>query len=319
MIAVTGGNGFVGRALLSALQAAGTPGRGLVRDQRALAALSAVGAAPGGHRVVGDLAHELDWQESLRGVEVVVHAAARVHVMQTEGASLRARYRRINTEASVRLANEAVAAGVRRMVYLSTVKVLGEASAPGECLGPGAPADPRDPYAWSKWEAEEELAALAARAGLELVVIRPPLVYGPGVGGNFHRLFGWVRRGLPLPLALVDNRRSLIGLRNLVEVLVRASAHPAAAGERLLVADPEPISTAELVRAMACALRRKPRLLPVPVPVLRGLGRISGRGAELGRLLDDLVVDASRTWSLLGWAPSEVLATELSAIAALQP
>jgi nucleoside-diphosphate-sugar epimerase len=319
MIAVTGGNGFVGRALLRALQAAGSPGRGLVRDQRALAALASVAAAPGGHRVVGDLVDDLDWQEALRGVDVVVHAAARVHVMQSEAASLQARYRRVNTEASVRLAHEAVAAGVRRLVYLSSVKVLGESTAPGRCFGSGTPADPRDAYAWSKWEAEEALSAVAARTGLELVVIRPPLVYGPGVGGNFHRLLGWVRRGLPLPLALVDNRRSLIGLRNLVEVVVRACAHPAAAAERWLVADPEPISTAELVRAMAHALGRPPRLVPVPVPVLRGLGRISGHSAELGRLLDDLVVDASRTWSVLGWTPPAVLASELAAIAAAQP
>lgn len=317
MIAVTGGNGFVGRALLAGLQAAGQPAVGLVRDQRAAAAIARHPIA-GDVRVAGDLAAAIDWQLLLRDVRVVVHTAARVHVMHAEGDDADALYHQINTEASVRLGRAAAAVGVQRLVYLSTVKVLGESTRPGTCFDAESAANPGDPYARSKWAAEQALARVADETGLDVVVVRPPLVYGPGVGGNFQRLMRLVRLGVPLPLACVDNRRSLIGLGNLVDVLLHACAHPSAAGEPLLVADAEPVSTADLVRAMAEALQRPPRLWPMPPRLLRGLGRVSGRQAELGRLLDDLVVDTRQTQALLDWAPTRSMAAELAAMVAAE-
>jgi nucleoside-diphosphate-sugar epimerase len=192
---------------------------------------------------------------------------------------------------------------VRRLVYLSSIKVNGEQTALGApFLFSDAPAA-EDPYGVSKWEAEQTLWEVAAKTGLEVVVVRPPLVYGPGVKGNFLRLLRWVARGVPLPLGAVQNQRSLVGLDNLVDLLIRCVDHPAAAGQTFLVSDGQDLSTPELIRQLSCAMDKSLRLIPVPVPLLRLLGSMTGKGGEVDRLVGSLQIDSLFTWETLDWTP----------------
>ncbi len=291
-VLVTGGNGFVGSALVAALARLGRPVRPAMR------AASGAGAV-----AVGAIGPATDWAAALAGVECVVHAAARVHVLQEAAADPLAAFREVNVAGTRRLAEQAAAAGVRRLVYLSSVKVHGERTAPGSPFAADDPPAPEDAYALSKWEAEQALAQVAAATGLEVVVVRPPLVYGPGVGGNLLRLLRLVERGWPLPLALVENRRSLVGLDNLIDLLITCLDHPAAAGKAFLVSDGVDLSTPELIRKMAAALGRRARLLPAPPALLRLAARLLGRAAEADRLLGSLQVDIAATRRLLGWSP----------------
>ncbi|MCK6528685.1 SDR family oxidoreductase [Myxococcota bacterium] len=296
-ILVTGANGFVGRALCPALAAAGHAPLAAVREASALAA--PVGAEA---RRAPDLGPEADWREALRGVDVVVHLAARVHVMRDGSADPLAEFRRVNAAGTRRLAEQAAAAGVRRMVLASSVKVNGEATRGTPFRETDAPA-PVDPYGVSKQEAEEALFEVAARGELEAVVLRPPLVYGPGVKGNFLTLLRLCRRALPLPLAAVENRRSLVYAGNLADALVRCATHEAAAGRTFLVRDGEDLSTPALIRAIAAAQGRPARLFPVPPPLLRRSAAVLGRSAVVSRLLDSLQVDDTALRSALGWTP----------------
>lgn len=261
--------------------------------------------------------------------QCVIHCAARAHIMRDESLDPLTEYRRVNVQATLKLARQAAAAGVRRFVFLSSVKVNGEstsslrggtaaAAIQGEglaCCAEGAPRNdgsaftsndvptPEDAYGLSKWEAERGLREIASQTGMEVVVVRPPLVYGPGVKGNFARLLDLVRSGVPLPLAAVDNRRSFIGLDNLVDLLIRCVDHPKAAGKTLLASDGQDLSTPELLRMLANAMGRPARLFPLPVPLLRLGGRALGRLNEVDRLVGSLQVDSSVTRELLGWTP----------------
>jgi len=251
--------------------------------------------------VVGEIDGTTDWREALHGVHAVVHLAARVHVMRDVAADPLAQYRAVNVDGTLNLARQAAAAGVRRFVFISSIKVNGEerAAAYTEADTPA----PEDAYALSKWEAEQGLRQIAAQTGLEVVILRPPLVYGPGVGANFLALMHAVARGIPLPLGAIDNRRSLIFVGNLADAILCCLEHPAAAGKTFLISDGEDVSTPALVRRMAAALGRPARLVALPIPVLRAAAALVGKSALAIRLLDSLTIDGTAIRHTLGWSP----------------
>lgn len=252
--------------------------------------------------VVGDLADRPDLGPALSGVEVVIHLAGRAHVMRETAADAEAAFHRANVDATRHLAEQAAGAGVRRFLLLSSVKVNGERTGEAPFTETDPPA-PQDAYGRSKWAAEQALHEIAAATGLEVVAIRPPLVYGPGVKANFLRLLRLVERGLPLPLAGVRNRRSLVSVWNLCDLIVACATHPAARGETFLASDQHDLSTPELVRAIAAAMGRSARLFPFPAPVLRLAAWALGQGAAVERLVGSLQVDSGKATRLLGWTP----------------
>jgi len=293
-IAIVGAGGFVGRTLAARLTADGHDVVPIVRTQRGMA----------GERRVEDIGPDTDWSDLLGGAEAVVHLAARVHVMHDRAADPLIPYRRVNVEGTLNLARQAAASGVRRFLFLSSIKVNGEASAPGRPFRPDDPPRPEDPYGISKWEAEQGLAGIGRETAMEIVIVRPPLVHGPGVAGNFAAMMRALERGLPLPLGMAGgNRRSLVGIDNLADFIALALVHPAAAGRTWLVADGEDLSTRDLLRRLAAAMGRKAQLLPVPLPLLRLGARLAGKRAAADRLLGDLQVDIGESRHLLGWSP----------------
>jgi nucleoside-diphosphate-sugar epimerase len=252
---------------------------------------------------VGSLGPDTDWSHALRNVECVIHLAARVHVMRDESPDTLAEYRNVNVASTEKLARDAAAQGVRRLVFLSSIKVNGENTRDRPFTEGDAP-NPEDAYGISKLEAEQLLWKISAETGLEVVVLRAPLVYGPGVKGNFLRLMNLVARNRPLPLASVRNKRSLVFLGNLVDALIVAMRSPAAAGHVYLVSDGEDLSTPELIRGIAKALDVPPRLLPFPTSLLRACGVMLGKKGESARLTDSLQIDSSKIRRDLGWRPS---------------
>ena len=304
MIAITGAAGFVGGALTRHLRMQGQDVRSLVR--------TGSGGPQGAEVVIGDIGPETDWTKALHGVDCVVHCAARVHVMADADNDPLAAYRHVNTRGTARLAESAAACGARRLVFLSSVKVLGEQTPANKPFQTNSPALPQDPYGQSKWEAEQALADIAGRTGLEVVVIRPPLVYGPGAGANFLALAKAVQKGIPLPLASIRNRRSLVGLDNLLDLLSLCIHHPAAAGQTFLVSDGADLSTPALIREMANALNVGARLFPFSVAGLQLAGRLTGRLAQVSRLTESLQVDISHTTRTLNWRPPCSIAEELA-------
>jgi nucleoside-diphosphate-sugar epimerase len=293
-VLVTGADGFIGRALGPALEASGYQVRAAVRT---------AGSAPGEAVVVGDIGPATDWREALRGADAVIHLAARVHVMRERASDPLAAFRHTNVEGTAQLARAAAAAGVRRLVYVSSVKVNGERTTVRPFTEADPPA-PEDDYGRSKWEAESVTRQVASGTGLELVVVRPCLVYGPGVKGNLRALLAALARGVPLPLGSVRNRRSLVGLDNLCGLLVRCVEQAAAAGESFLAADGEDLSTPEMVRALATGIGRPARLFPVPVPLLEAAGALAGRREAVERLTGSLQLDAGKARRVLGWVPT---------------
>lgn len=298
-ILVTGGSGFVGGAVLRRLRADGV--RSLAATVR-----SGSGAVPEGVRVeqVADLAPDVDWSVSLADVDAVIHCAARVHVMDERSSDPLADFRATNVAGTLALARQAANAGVRRFVFISSVKVNGEATDSGSPFRAADTAEPVDPYGISKWEAEQGLLTIARETAMEVVIIRPPLVYGPGVKGNFAAMMHWVKRGVPLPLGAVrSNRRSFVALDNLVDLIVTCVDHPAAANEVFLAGDGEDLSTAELLERLAAAMGRKARLFAVPVWMLEQGAALLGKRDEARRLLGSLQVDIGKARFLLGWEP----------------
>ncbi|WP_374407658.1 NAD-dependent epimerase/dehydratase family protein [Hydrogenophaga sp.] len=294
VVAVTGASGFVGSALCHELRRRHLPTIPLLRAPHPLLPEA---------RVVGDIGPDTRWAGQLTGVDVVIHCAARAHVpLQSDGQDLEV-CRRINVEGTRQLAQAAAAAGVRRLVYVSSVKALGERSLPGAPLQHDSAPHPEDAYGISKHEAEQALASVASSTGLQAVIVRPPLVYGRGVKANFLKLLQAVARGLPLPLGSVDNRRSLVALDNLTDLLVSCVDHPDAAGQSFLVSDGEDLSTPALIRQMAQALHRPAHLLPCPPSLLALAGRLTGREATVERLIGHLQVDIGHTTKVLGWTP----------------
>jgi nucleoside-diphosphate-sugar epimerase len=290
-VLLTGASGFVGAVVLPALSERGHAVRPAAR--RAMAHPDTV--------VVPDIGPDTDWRAALAGCQAVVHLAARVHVMRDDAADPLEAFRRVNTAGTLALAEQAAAAGVRCFLFASTVKVLGEASPRGRPFTDADPPAPVDPYAVSKAEAERGLDAIAARTGMRVVALRPPLVYGPGVGANFLRLVTRVAAGTPLPLGAVANQRSLVYVGNFAAAIAFALAEQDARGA-YLVSDGEDLSTPELVRRLGAVLGRPARLVPVPPRLLRAAGTLLGKGAEMERLLGDLAV-APTGLARLGWKP----------------
>lgn len=299
-ILLTGSTGFLGRKLLAHLEAQGNE------------LVCAVRRAHSSNEVaVGNIGPETDWHQALtphpsngmrrEPVDAVVHLAARVHVMRDGSVDPLAAFREVNTAGTLTLARQAAQAGVRRIVFMSSVKVNGEGRQTP--YTENDPARPQDPYAVSKWEAEQGLREISRETGMEVVIIRPPLVYGPGVGANFLRLMHLVDRGIPLPLGAVANRRSLIYLGNLVDAVSLCLTHPAAANRTWLVSDGEDVSTPGLIRMMAAHRGRRTHLFPVPPAMLKLAGKLVGKEAEMRRLLGSLTVDSGRIRHELSWSP----------------
>jgi nucleoside-diphosphate-sugar epimerase len=297
-ILVTGASGFIGSALLRRLTVAAS-------HQVVAATRNAIIAPVTGVTTVriGDLDANTNWLPLLSGVDTVIHLAARVHVMRDASADPLAEFRKANVDVTLDLARQAAAAGVARFIYLSSIKVNGEATAPGHSFGAEDPPAPGDPYAISKHEAEQGLRALATRVSMTVLTIRPPLVYGPGVRANFLRLMAMIDHGIPLPLGAIRNARSMVSIWNLCDLIRRAVEVPALRPGVLMVADGEDLSTPELIRRIAAAMRRPARLFSVPVPVLETLGRLAGKTAQVARLCDSLTVDISATRQALNWMP----------------
>ncbi len=293
-ILVTGANGFVGRALCHALSHDGYSVCAAVRFGVKAFRPSEITTC----HEVGEIARDTDWSKVLTGVDSIVHLAARVHVMHDLSTDPLSVYRQVNVAGTESLARQAVAAGVKRLIYISSIKVNGEES-PVAYTENSSP-DPKDSYAISKWEAEQILHQVAAETGLEVVIIRSPLVYGPGVKANFLHLMKIVKIGIPLPLAGVDNRRSLIFVENLVDAIIACVARPEAAGQTYLVSDGE-VSTAVLISRISNALGRPARLFPFPPSIMRMAGRFLGQSAAIDRLLGSLAVDTSKIRRELGW------------------
>jgi UDP-4-keto-D-QuiNAc 4-reductase len=296
-VLVTGVTGLVGRATAAELLARGCRVRGAVRRT-----VPATARLPGVEYVdLGDIGPGTDWSGALGGIDLVVHAAAHVHVMRPTPAD-DAAYRRVNVDGALALAEQAARAGVRRLLFLSSIKVNGEAT-PRQPFTATDAADPQDEFGRCKHLAEVGLREVASRHRLELVIVRPPLVYGPGVRGNFERLLHSVARGVPLPFGSIGNRRSLVSVWNLADLVALALTHPLAAGKVWLVGDGEDVSTPELIRRIARAMHRQTRLWPVPAWLLRVAAAALGRGDEARRLTGSLYVDLAATRDTLGWQP----------------
>ncbi|MHB1054072.1 MAG: UDP-glucose 4-epimerase family protein [Thiobacillus sp.] len=312
-VLVTGANGFVGRELGTELLKHGHWVRGTLRQNKG----SLVRTDEVEYVAVGAIDAATEWRDALVGCDVVVHLAARVHVMDDKASDPLVEFREVNTEGTLNLARQAAQAGVKRFVFISTIKVNGEGR--DEPYLETDVAAPEDAYAISKWEAEQGLQRIAADTGLEVVILRPPLVYGPGVKANFLRLMRTVERGWPLPLGAIRNRRSLLYLGNFVDAIRLCVEHPAAAGQTFLLDDGEPVSTPELIRAMASAMGRPARLLAVPVGVLGLAGALLGKRAAVSRLTGSLFVDSLAIRSRLAWTPPYTMRQGLDATVAALP
>ena len=243
------------------------------------------------------------WGEGVHHRQCIVHLAARVHFMDDGGADHLEEYRNVNVRSTLGLARLAATSGTKRFIFLSTIKVNGVQTRPGQAFGSNDSPNPQDPYALSKWEAEQGLWEIARQTGMELVIIRSPLVYGPGVKANFAAMVKWLQRGIPLPLGAIHNCRSLVALDNLVDLILTCIDHPAAANQTLLVSDGEDVSTTQLLRRMGAALGRPARLLPAPQSALEWGCKLLGRQYVAERLFTSLQVDMEPTRQLLGWTP----------------
>jgi nucleoside-diphosphate-sugar epimerase len=293
---VTGAGGFVGKSLCAALSMRGSMVRAAVRSMHNRGEdLDSV--------VVGAINADADWSEAFQGVATVVHLAARVHIMDDVAEDPLAAFRAVNVEGTLNLARQAAAAGLQRFVFISSVKVNGEHTEPGQAFTESDAPNPQDAYGQSKLEAEQGLRQIAAETGMDAVIIRPPLVYGPGVKANFAALMRAVQRGWPLPLGAIHNQRSLVTLDNLVDFIITCVTHAKAANQTFLVSDGQDLSTTELVRGMARAAGVRARLVPVPVWALQAGAKLLGKGDAVQRLCGNLQVDISKARELLGWVP----------------
>lgn len=298
MILLTGGSGFVGRGVLELLS----------KHQPVRATLRQLNIAGGTFRGVdfiqSSLSMDQDWSSALSGVSVIVHCAARVHVMNEDAKDPLLEFRRVNVHGTLNLARQASEAGVRRFVFISSIKVNGECTDLGHPFTADQIPAPSDPYGVSKYEAEMGLKALSKETGMEVVIIRPTLVYGPGVKANFLSMMNWLRQGIPLPLGgVAKNRRSFVFLDNLVDLINVCISHPAAANQTFLVSDDEDLSTAGLLDRMALALGRPSKVITVPTALITLGAKLIGRSDISQRLCSSLQVDIKKTKDLLGWSP----------------
>ncbi|MCD5978834.1 UDP-glucose 4-epimerase family protein [Pseudomonas quasicaspiana] len=298
-VLLTGASGFVGRAVLAEI-ATNT-------DLEPVAAIRTKSLADCPDNVstfcIDGLQPDTDWTDALSEVSVVIHCAARVHVMSDSEANPLAAFRVVNVEGTLNLARQAAAAGVMRFIFISSIKVNGEGTSPGRSYSALDNPAPLDPYGISKLEAEQGLRTLAAQTGMEVVIIRPVLVYGPGVKANFLSMMRWLDKGIPLPFGSISNKRSLVALDNLVDLIMTCVAHPKAANQTFLVSDGEDLSTTQLLKRMSKALGKRANLVPVPSFLLVLAARLIGKRSLSQRLCDSLQVDIEQTRLLLGWTP----------------
>ncbi|MCX5784292.1 MAG: NAD-dependent epimerase/dehydratase family protein [Elusimicrobia bacterium] len=297
-IVVTGAGGFIGRHLCRALKKSGFQVLGCVMEPEQKAAIREEVEVFVSGKIDGSTA----WHNALKKDDIVVHLAARVHVMRETASDPLEAFRRVNVTGTENLARQAAAAGATRIVFMSTVGVNGNNSGERAYIESDPP-QPHNYYSVSKHEAEEKLSRISAETGLEAVMLRAPLVYGPEAPGNFFALIKVVSKGLPLPLASIRNRKSFVYIGNLVNAIILCCTHTAAAGNTYLVSDGEDISTPELIRRLANALGRPPRLFPFPPALMRLAGKLTGKTTAVDRLLGSLVVDSGRIRRELGWKP----------------
>jgi len=297
-VLITGVNGFVGKTLSDELVIKGFNVNGTVRSVMSVDFPGAITKF-----VIKDIDSKTDWQNALEGVDMVIHLAARVHVMKDTAIDALSEFRRVNVEGTLNLARQAVEAGVQRFIFISSIKVNGEGSILGQPYTPEDQPAPVDPYGISKREAEDGLRQLASETGMEVVIIRPPLVYGPGVKANFQSMMRWLDKGIPLPLGAIHNKRSFVALDNLIDLIATCIHHPAAANQTFLAGDGEDISTTELLQRMAAALGKKAWLIPVPSFILEWGARLVGKQAITQKLCGSLQVDISKARDLLDWKP----------------
>lgn len=305
---ITGANGFVGKPLCAELLRQGQSVRTAVRSANTLienAEVAAVGTIDGG----------TNWTDALRDIDVVIHLAARVHVMKDISADPLAEFLKVNLHGTVNLAQQAARAGIKRLVYVSSIKVNGERTSETAPFTELDKPNPQDPYAVSKWQAEQALQRIAQETNLEVVIVRPPLVYGPGVKGNFISLLTAIDKGVPLPLASANNARSLVYVGNLVDALSSCATHPAAAGQTYLVSDGEDVSTAVLVEKIARTLGRNNRSFHFPPALLRAMATLAGRSEQIDRLFGSLRVSNEKICGELSWSPPYTLEQGLRATA----
>jgi nucleoside-diphosphate-sugar epimerase len=304
-VLVTGATGFVGRAVVSRLQSAGLSVRTSSRSNE---------QNPPGEHVIADLERPAPLNSLTAGCDVVIHLAARTH-QTNSGADEAKRYRSINVEATARLTDAALRTGVGRFVYVSSIKVNGESTEGRAPFTAVDPPNPKDCYGASKREAEDLLREATQSSAMDHVIVRPPLVYGPGVLANFAALVRAVERRIPLPLASIENARSLVSVQNLADLIVTATSAGAASRRTFLVSDDHDLSTPQLVRSIGAAIGVRPRLMPCPTGVLRAIGRATGRTGMCERLCGSLQVDITATKSILGWTPPLTVEQSLAAMA----
>ena len=305
---ISGAGGFVGRALCAELFRRGQSVSAAVRSDKSSIKNTEV-------IIVGAIDSKTKWADALCDVDVVIHLAARVHVMREKAADPLAEFLKVNLHGTSNLARQAACFGVKRFVYVSSIKVNGEQTSATQSFTELDEPSPQDFYSISKWQAEQALWRIAQETGLEIVVVRPPLVYGPGVKGNFAQMLAVIAKRFPLPLASVYNRRSLIYVENLVDALIVCATHPVAAGQTYLVCDGEDISTPDLLRQLGYAMGCPAHMLPFPPSWLRMLGKLSGKSEQVERLLGSLQVDSGKIRRDLNWFPPYTLQQGLQATA----
>jgi nucleoside-diphosphate-sugar epimerase len=295
-VLVTGASGFVGRALCATLEARGDEVLAVVRIARPMEILG------GNVFEIGEIGPNTDWTIPLAGMEAVVHCAARVHVMHDRAADPMAEYRRVNVDGTLNLARRAAMAGVARFIFISSVKVNGEGTAPGQPYSVDSTPAPTDAYGICKHEAEQGLRRLSREVGMEVVIVRPVLVYGPGVKANFRAMMQWLDTGIPLPFGAIRNKRSLVALDNLIDVIATCLRHPAAANQTFLVSDGEDLSTTDLLHRLGVALGKPPRLIAVAPALMTAVAALLGKRDIAVRLFGSLQVENSKLRDVLGWS-----------------
>jgi nucleoside-diphosphate-sugar epimerase len=299
MYLITGGTGFVGHALIKELSKRGCPviatTRQMPMESKSLSQINWVN--------IGEIYGQTDWKQALHNVDAVIHCAARAHVLNDTAVNPLESYRRVNVKGTLNLAVQAAHAGVKRFVFVSSIKVNGEATILGHPFkADDIPAN-FDPYGISKREAEDGLHELSAQTGMKVIIVRPPLIYGPGVKANFASMMRWISRGIPLPLGGIQNARSMVSLDNLVDLLITCLKHPAAVGQVFLASDGQDVSTPELIRLVASAMGKRVFLFPVPVSCLEMGAALLGKPSIAQRLCGSLQIDIQKNYHLLGWTP----------------
>lgn len=290
---LTGGSGFLGSRVYEVAKTQGLELRNVVR--KPMLGDSAV--------IVAEINSQTNWSGAFEGIDCVVHCAARVHQMNESAKDALEAYREVNTLGTLNLARQAAQAGVKRFIFISSIKVNGEFSPSGHSFQPDLVHVPDDPYGLSKYEAEVQLRELAKETGLEVVIIRPPLVYGPDVKANFLSMMHWVKKGVPLPLGAIHNSRSLVYIDNLVDLILTCCKHPKAAGETFLVSDDKDVSTTQLLKAVALSMNKRARLVPIPMSIIEFAAQVIGKPQISQRLCGSLEVDISHTRKILDWDP----------------